>query len=122
MFQEFDGINCLGSYYVRKTQLLESEDPEPHATVTQEHQGHYLLCQCLTSLLDFVRSVTNPFIMEASGVRLHYFSTEHLINDEIMDLFEKGEKIQTGELVFKTKKLAVTIHRCNLPKSDTVGN
>ena len=53
---------------------------------------------------------------------MHNFATEHLINDEIMDVFENGEKIQTRELVLKTKKLAVTIHRCNLPKCDTVGN
>ena len=37
-----------------------------------------------------------------------------------MDVFENGEKIQTRELVLKTKKLAVTIHRCNLQKCDTV--
>ena len=41
---------------------------------------------------------------------------------EIMDVFENGEKIQTRELFLKTKKLAVTLHRCNLPKCDTVGN
>ena len=42
--------------------------------------------------------------------------------DEVMDVFENGEKIQTRDLVLKTKKFAVTIHRCNLPKCDTVGN
>ena len=62
------------------------------------------------------------FIIKASGVRLHNFATEHLINAEVMDVFENGEKIQTRELVLKTKKLAVTIHRCNLPKCDTFGN
>ena len=53
---------------------------------------------------------------------MHNFAMEHLINDEMMDVFENGEKLQTRELVLKTKKLAVTIHRCNLPKCDTVGN
>ena len=62
----------------------------------------------VSRLLDFVRSVANPFIIKASGVRLHTFATDHLINDEIMDVFENGEKMQTKELVFKTKKLAVT--------------
>ena len=76
----------------------------------------------VSRLLDFVRAVTHPFISNASGVRLHNFATEHLINAEIMDVFENGEKIQTRELVLKTKKLAVTIHRCNLPKCDTIGN
>ena len=76
----------------------------------------------VSRLLDFVRAVANPFIIKASGVRLHNFATGHLINAEIMDVFENGEKIQTRELVLKTKKLAVTIHRCNLPKCDTVGN
>ena len=76
----------------------------------------------VSRLLDCVRAASNPFIIKASGVRLHNFATEHLINDEIMDVFENGEKIQTRELVLKTKKLAVTINRCNLPKCDTVGN
>ena len=76
----------------------------------------------VSRLLDFVQAVANPFIIKASGVRLHNFATEHLINDEIVDVFENGEKIQTRELVLKTKKLAVTIHRCNLPKCDNVGN
>ena len=26
--QEFDGVNCYGSYYVDKTQVLEAEEPE----------------------------------------------------------------------------------------------
>ena len=39
-----------------------------------------------------------------------------------MDVFDNGEKIQTRELILKTEKLALTIHRCNLPKYDTVGN
>ena len=76
----------------------------------------------VSRLLDFVRAVANPFIIKASGVRLHNFATEHLINAEVMDVFENGEKIQTRELVLKTEKLAVTIHRCNLPKCDTFGN
>ena len=76
----------------------------------------------VSRLLDCVRAVANPFIIKASGVRLHNFATEHLINDEIMDVFANGEKIQRRELVFKTRKLSVTIHRCNLPKCDTVGN
>ena len=76
----------------------------------------------VSRLLDFVRALANPFIIKASGVRLHNFATERLINDEIMDVFENGEKIQTRELVLKKKKLAVTIHRCNLPKCDTFGN
>ena len=80
------------------------------------------MCDASVSrLFDFVRAVANPFIIKASGVRLHNFATEHLINDEIMDVFANGEKIQTRKLVFKTKKIAVTIHRCNLPKCDTVG-
>jgi len=41
-----------------------------------------------------VRAVANPFIIKASGVRLHNFATEHFINDEILDVFENGEKIQ----------------------------
>jgi len=76
----------------------------------------------VSRLLYFVRAVANPFIIKASGVRLHNLATEHLTNDEIMDVFENGETIQTRELVLKTKKLAVTIYRCNLPKCDTVGN
>jgi len=76
----------------------------------------------ISSLLDFVRAVAIPFIIKASGVRLRNFATEHLINDEIMDVFENGEKIQTRELFLKTKKLAIRIHRCNLSKCDTVGN
>ena len=76
----------------------------------------------VSRLLDFVRAVTNPFIIKASDVRLHNFATEHLINDAIMDAFENGEKIQTRELVLKTKKPTVTIHRCNLPECDPVGN
>ena len=76
----------------------------------------------ISRLLDFVRAAANPFIVKASGVRLHNFAIGHLINDKIMDVFVNGEKIQTRELVLKTKKLAVTIHRCNLPKCDTVGN
>ena len=50
------------------------------------------------------------------------FATEHLTNDEIIDVFDNGEKIQTSELVLKTKKLPETIYRCNLPKCDTVCN
>ena len=69
-----------------------------------------------------MRAVANPFIIKASGVRLYNFATEHLVNADVKDVFENGEKIQTRELVLKTKKLAVTIHRCNLPKCDTVGN
>ena len=69
-----------------------------------------------------MRAVANPFIIKASGVILHNFATEQLINDEIMDVFENGEKKQTRELVLKTKKLVVTIYRCNLPKCGTVGN
>ena len=76
----------------------------------------------VSRLLDFVQAVANPFIIKAPGVRLHDFATEHLINDDIMDAFENGEKTQTRELVFKTKKHAVIIHRCNLPKCDSVGN
>ena len=66
----------------------------------------------VSRLLYFVRAVANPFIIKASGVRLRNFATEHLINDEIMDVFKNGEKIQTRELVLKTKKL--TIHRCSV--------
>jgi len=89
----------------------------------QEHQFKAVTFDANVSrLLDFVRAVANPFIIKASGIRLHNFATEHLINDEIMDVFENGEKIQTRELVLQTKKLAVTIHRCNLPKCDNVGN
>ena len=69
-----------------------------------------------------MRAVANLFIIKASGVRLYNFATEHLVNADVMDVFENGEKIQTRELVLKTKKLAVTIHRCNLPKCGTVGN
>ena len=69
-----------------------------------------------------MRAVANPFIIKASGVGLHNFATEHLINAEVMDVFENGEKKQTRELVLKTKKLAVTIPMYNLPKCDTVGN
>jgi len=53
---------------------------------------------------------------------LHNFAIGNLINDEIMCVFENGENIHTRELVLKTKILALTIHRCNLPKFDTVGN
>ena len=56
-----------------------------------------------------------------SGIVLHNF-TEHLINDEIMDAFENGETIQMRELILKTKKFAVTIHRCNLSVTDTKSN
>ena len=76
----------------------------------------------VSRFLDFVRAIANPFIIKASGIRLHNFATDYLINDEIMDVFENGEKIQTRGLVLKRKKLAVTIHRCNLPKCDTVDN
>ena len=62
----------------------------------------------VSRLLDFVRAVANPFIINASGVRL--------------DVFENVEKIQTSELVFKKKKLPVTIHRRYLLKCDTGGN
>ena len=40
-------------------------------------------------LLDFVRSVANPFTVKASGVRF--------------DVFENGEKIQTRELVLRKR-------------------
>ena len=69
-----------------------------------------------------MRVVRNPFIIKASGFRLHNFAIGNLINDEIMCVFENGENIHTRELVLKTKILALTIHRCNLPKFDTVGN
>ena len=69
-----------------------------------------------------MRTVPNHIIIHVSGVRLHNFATEHVINDEIMAVFESGEKIQTTELVLKTKKLAVTIHRCNLLNCDVGGN
>ena len=69
-----------------------------------------------------MRAVANPFIIKASGVRLHNFATEHFINDKITDVLENAEKIQTRELGLKTKKLAVTIHICNMPKCDIVGN
>ena len=57
-------------------------------------------------------------------VRLHNFVTEHLINDEIIDVFENGEKIQTRELVLKTKKLAagVTCRSVTLSVIDTKSN
>ena len=68
-----------------------------------------VICYASVSrLLDFVQAVANPFIIKASGVRL--------------DVFENGEKIQTRELVFKKKKLPVTVHRRYLPKCDTGGN
>ena len=44
-----------------------------------------LLCQCLPS--DCITSLAH--------------------NDEILDVFENGEKIQTRELILKTKKIAV---------------
>jgi len=69
-----------------------------------------------------VRVVANPFIIKASGFRLHNFAIGNLINDEVVGVFENGEKIQTRELVLKTNTFAITIHRCNLPKCDTVGN
>ena len=47
----------------------------------------------VSSLIDFVRAVAIPFIIKASVVRLRNFATEHIINDEIMDVFENGEKI-----------------------------
>ena len=181
IIQQFDGVNCYGSYYVRKTQLLEAEDADPicvvqdwrdnfnyvelnikleqfiqrasnsqEAIVCQTRMfavvvkfeliSHEILlikfiCRKLTNermmehhktimfqelrsimavifdanvsrLLDFVRAVANIFIIKASGVRLHNFTTEHLINDEIMDVFENGEKIQTIEPVLKMKKVA----------------
>ena len=62
----------------------------------------------VSRLLDVVLAVANPFINKAFGVRL--------------DVFENGEKIQTRELVFKKKKLSVTIHKRYLPKCDTGGN
>ena len=98
---------------------------EHHKTIIyQEHRSikAVMFDANVSRLLDFVRAVANPFIIKASGVRLHNFATEHLINAEIMDVFENGEKIQMRELVLKTKKLAVTIHSCNLPKCDTFGN
>ena len=42
----------------------------------------------VSRLLDFVRAVANPFIIKAFGVRLHNFATKHLINAEVMDVFE----------------------------------
>ena len=76
----------------------------------------------VSRLLDFVQAVANPFIIKAPGFRLHDFATEHLINGDIMDAFENEEKTQTRGLVFKTEKREVTIHRCNLPECDSVGN
>ena len=46
----------------------------------------------ISRFLDFVLAVANTFIIKASGVRVHNFATEHVINDEIMDVFEKMEK------------------------------
>ena len=37
-----------------------------------------------------------------------------------LNVFENGEKVQTGEFVLTTEKLAVTIHTRNLLKCDTV--
>ena len=72
----------------------------------------------ISSLLDFVRTLAYPFIIKTSGVRLHTFVTEDVINDEIMIVFEDGEKIQREGLLLR--------HRSNnnsqnyLPKCDTV--
>ena len=98
---------------------------EPHKTIMYHELRSIkavMFDANVSRLLDFVRAVANSFIIKASGVRLHKFAIDHLINDERMDVFENGEKIQTRELVLKTKKLAVTTHRCSLPKCDTVGN
>ena len=104
--------------------LTDERMMEHHKTVIYQELGSITAVICdakVSRLLDFVRAVANPFIIKASDIRLHNFSTEHVINYEIMDVFENGEQIQTRELVLKTK-LAVTIHRCNLLKCDTVGN
>ena len=91
---------------------------EHHKTIMYQEELRSIkavICYANVSrLLDFVGAVANPFIIKASGVRLNNFATEHFINDEIMDMFENGAKIQKRELVLKTKKLAVTIHICNV--------
>ena len=48
-----------------------------------------LICYAnVSSLLDFVRALANPFVIKASGVRLHTFVTANVTNDEIINVFE----------------------------------
>ena len=44
IIQEFDDVNPLGSFYVRKTQFLEAEDSEPY-TCSARPQWQFQLCR-----------------------------------------------------------------------------
>ena len=46
-----------------------------------------------SGLLDFVRTLANPFIIEAHEIRLHNFVTEQVVRDEIMNMFDNREKV-----------------------------
>ena len=59
----------------------------------------------ISSFLDFVRALANPFIIKASGVRLHTFVTEDFFNEEIMNVFENGEKVQREDLFLRQRSL-----------------
>ena len=51
-----------------------------------------------------MRAVANPFIIKVSGVRANSFATEHLINGEIMDVFENGDKNTDERAGFEDKE------------------
>ena len=59
----------------------------------------------ISSFLDFEQALANPFIIKVYGVRWHSFVTEHLINDEIMNLFENGEHEQGEGLFLRQRSL-----------------
>ncbi|MES9880567.1 MAG: hypothetical protein ABW185_06755 [Sedimenticola sp.] len=82
----------------------------------------------VSRLLDFMQARANPFIITAPGIRLHNFVTEQVVNAEItnrlLKVFENGEnaynQYRRERFILKTKKLAVTIPKRNLPKFDSV--
>ena len=59
----------------------------------------------VSSLFDFVRALANAFIIKASGVRPHTFVTEDFFNDEIMNVFQNGEKGQREGLFLRHRSL-----------------
>ena len=82
----------------------------------------------MLKLLDFVRERANPFIITVPGIQHHNLVTMQLVTDEIksrlLTVFENGEhfyhQYRQERFILKTKKLAVTIPRRNLPRFDTI--
>ena len=80
---------------------------EHHKTIMcQELRGNkgFIFYTNVSSLLDFVRALANPFIISLCSQTAH-LRFEDLFNDEIINMFENGEKVQREGLFLRQRSL-----------------